>query len=314
MSRPIVVVSPNLSLDRTNEVASLRHGHVHRAIAVDVRGGGKGANVARALAAVGRSCTLIGLVAGRTGTAVDRLLEDEGIHLVSIPCPGETRSCLTVLDDAGTTVFNEPGPPHDPRAWEALEAEVDASAVAGGVVVLSGSFPPGTPPEAAAGLVRSARARGCQSICDTSGPHLKAALRAGPDVVTPNLAEARAVLEGDEGEAVDPGADGLASAASCAAALVDQGAASALVTAGPLGAAGVLEGHRVDFPAHRVTVRNPVGAGDCLVAGMAACLAEGAGLGPATRFGIALAAASCETLAAGALDRKRAEELLARTP
>jgi 1-phosphofructokinase family hexose kinase len=314
MSRPIVVVSPNLSLDRTNEVASLRYGHVHRATAVDVRGGGKGANVARALVAIGRSCTLIGLVGGRTGAATASLLEDEGLDCVAVPCRGETRSCLTVLDAGGATVFNEPGPQFDLRAWGALGAEFDARVTPGCLVVLSGSLPPGTPVDAAAHIVRAARARGCWTICDTSGPYMGRALGATPDLVTPNLAEARGVLEGDATETVEPGREALAQAAACAAALVERGAVSALVTAGASGAAGLLAGVPMAMPAHRVEVRNPVGAGDCLVAGVAASLADGGELAAAARYGLAVAAASCETLAAGVVDRNRMNQLLALGP
>jgi 1-phosphofructokinase family hexose kinase len=314
MSRPIVVVSPNLSLDRINEVTSLRHGHVHRATAVDVRGGGKGANVARALVAIGRSCTLIGLVGGRTGAATASLLEDEGLDCVAIPCRGETRSCLTVLDTGGATVFNEPGPQFDLRAWEALGVEFDARATPGCLVVVSGSFPPGTPVDAAAHLVRAARARGCWTICDTSGSYMDRALDATPDLVTPNVAEARGVLEGDATETVEPGREALAQAAACAAALVERGAVSALVTAGASGAAGLLAGVPMAMPGHPVEVRNPVGAGDCLVAGVAAVLVDGGELAAAARFGLAVAAASCETLAAGVVDRNRVNQLLARGP
>jgi fructose-1-phosphate kinase PfkB-like protein len=62
--------------------------------------------------------------------------------------------------------------------------------------------------------------------------------------------------------------------------------------------------------AHTVSAVNPVGAGDCLVAGLAEGYATGRRLVESARRGMAMAAAGCETLAAGAFERDRFEQLL----
>jgi fructose-1-phosphate kinase PfkB-like protein len=59
-------------------------------------------------------------------------------------------------------------------------------------------------------------------------------------------------------------------------------------------------------------VRNPVGAGDALVGGLAVALERGDPFGWAAAFGVAVAAASVETEKAGTLDAVRAEELARR--
>jgi fructose-1-phosphate kinase PfkB-like protein len=56
-------------------------------------------------------------------------------------------------------------------------------------------------------------------------------------------------------------------------------------------------------------VVNPVGAGDCLVAGLAWGLSTGADLRDSIPAAIAMAAASCETYFAGHLDNGRFHEL-----
>jgi fructose-1-phosphate kinase PfkB-like protein len=85
------------------------------------------------------------------------------------------------------------------------------------------------------------------------------------------------------------------------------------VSAGAAGAAvAERDGAVTLVPAPEVSLRNPIGAGDCLVAGTAARLREGAGLAEAVRWGVALAAASCETFTAGDVDPARAQALLAR--
>ena len=63
-----------------------------------------------------------------------------------------------------------------------------------------------------------------------------------------------------------------------------------------------------------VTVRNPIGAGDALLAGLAAALEHDADLLDATRAGMAAAAAPVEDEVAGRLDAARANELLGRSP
>jgi 1-phosphofructokinase family hexose kinase len=309
--RPIVIASPNLSLDRTIAVDALAPGHVHRATRSDVRGGGKGVNVARALGAVGDGATVVGLTAGRTGEAVVGMLADEGVDVLPVACPGETRSCVTVVPSRGeVTVFNEAGPDIGAAIWDAFAAAVDGRLTSDTVFVCSGSFPPGSPPGAAAELVTAARERGAAVICDTSGAQLAAALEAGPDIVVPNLAEAESVLEGAARETVDVRGNSRARAETAARALVTRGARAAVVTAGSAGAVTHHRGVTETWSAHRVTVLNPVGAGDCLVAGIAAATAAGDDFATAMRRGTAMAAASTETFAAGVLDADRYESLL----
>jgi tagatose 6-phosphate kinase len=308
--RPIYVACPNLSLDRTMFVDEIEIGRVHRGVEGDVRGGGKGVNVARALACIGAQARVAGIVAGRTGDAVRGLLADEGIDVVTTTSPGETRSCLAVIGGDSTTVFNEPGPHVDAAAWRRYRSAIAEWLAPESVFVCSGSWPLGSPEDAAAQLIAMASERGCTTICDTSRAQLAAGLKAHPDVVKPNLDEALAVLHGTEHESVDPGVD-LNDVRDAARALLCRGAKSAVVSAGTSGAVLAVDDRTTDFFSPHVNVVNPVGAGDSLVAGTADALARAEPLETSVRWGIAVAAASCETFAAGVLDRSRADELYA---
>jgi tagatose 6-phosphate kinase len=307
--RPIFIACPNLSLDRTVEVEELAIGGIHRTVATDVRGGGKGVNVARALACIGVQAPVIGWLGGRTGDAVRALLADEQIVLTSLRCPGETRSCITVLAGGTVTVINEPGPAVDADEWNAFMRSLEDWLEPESIFVCSGSWPPGTPDGSAADAVSLARERSCRVICDTSGPQLTDALAAAPDLVTPNLAEAVALLQGGRSERVEAAPAALEDARAAAAALLRRGPRAVLVTAGAAGAALARSGEIEVFPAHPVKVRNPVGAGDCLVAGIADGLARGRELTEAVERGMAMAAAGCETFPAGLLDPERADAL-----
>ena len=307
---PIFIACPNLSLDRTMWVELLEVGHVHRSDRSDVRGGGKGINVARALSCVGSRAAVAGMAAGHTGDAVVALLADEGIDIVATQSSGETRSCLTVLNPHGATVFNESGPHIGDAEWRRYRQLIEHHVPARGIFVCSGSWPPGSPEDAAAQLIHLAADRGCITICDTSRAQLARALPAEPDVVKPNLDEALDVLGAGVHERIDPGR-GLTDARLAARELLTRGPKAVVVSAGAAGAVFASTDEIIDLPAHDVHVVNPIGAGDCLVAGVAGGLAQGRDLQSSVLWGVAMAAASCETLAAGELSRARADELYA---
>jgi 1-phosphofructokinase family hexose kinase len=311
----MLIAGPNATIDRTLTIAELRPGEVLRFDHVIVTPGGKGLNVARAARALGAPAVLVSFVAGHTGRAGAAMVAAEGIELRGVPSPGELRSTAVILEAGGrTTVFNEPGPQIGPAEWEAYERELGAHLAGHGVVVCSGSVPPGSPPDAYGRLAALARAGGLSSVVDAGGETLAAALPAGPDVVTPNLGEAEGVLgTGDGGEQVEAASDARPRALAAAEALVARGARAAVVTAAAAGAALATAGRPATWtPAPVVAeVRNPVGAGDVLASGLAAALEGGEQLPAALRAGIAAAAASVESPTAGELDPERARALAA---
>jgi 1-phosphofructokinase family hexose kinase len=323
MSGTVVIVCANLSVDRTVRVPRLQPGTVQRGTDVAVHAGGKGLNVARNLAALGVPSVTIGFAAGRTGNALRELAADRGLALRTVDVPGETRSCVTILDDDGvTTVLNEPGPHVDACDWTRLEQQVGSTLAAGDLLVVAGSNPPGSPADGVAKLVRLAHERGGAAVVDTSGSGLLLALREGPELVAPNIEEARAVLGGAVAELVDvEDPQAIDDAVRAARLLRDRGATAALVTVGRHGVVVDAPGTgAAQIRAPQVQVVNPVGAGDALVAGLVASVRDGDGLRSAigradglltaVRSGVAAASASVETPVAGELDPTRMRMLL----
>ena len=307
----MLIAGPNLTIDRTAALPALRPGEVLRFDRVVVTPGGKGLNVARAAQALGASALLVSLLPGHTGRAAAALIGEEGVELHGVPCGGELRSTMIVQERGGrTTVMNEPGPRVDERRWADYENAVRGRLTSRSVLVCSGSVPPGAPPDAYGRLVEIAHAAGARAIVDAAGLTLLRALDAAPDVVTPNLAEAEGALGlGPGGASVESGPDARARAMEAAEALLRQGARAAVVTADAAGAA-MFDGSPAWIPAPRVAeVRNPIGAGDVLLSGLAAALERGVGLAEAARAGVAAAAASVEHPTAGMLDRERARVL-----
>jgi 1-phosphofructokinase family hexose kinase len=308
----VLIAGPNLTIDRTSRIAELRPGDVLRLSDVEVTPGGKGLNVARAARALGVPAVLVAFLPGRTGRAVGDLIAEEDVELSGVRVPGEIRSTSVILEPSGrATVLNEPGPPVGRADWEELERAVESGLRRHRVLVCSGSLPPGSPEDGYGRLVTAAHAAARLAIVDASGVTLRGALGAGPDLVTPNLGEAEAVLHGRSDEAVEASPDARPRAEAAALALVMGGARAAIVTAAAAGAALAVAGEVTWLPAPPIdAVRNPIGAGDVLTAAVAAALEAGDDLTAAARRGIAAAAASVEAPRAGDLDPARMAELL----
>ena len=84
---PVVTVTPNPSLDHTVEVAVLVRGEVQRTSQALVEAGGKGVNVARALAKHGHPTTAI-LPAGDDAQRMIGLLTPQQVSTVAVPIAG----------------------------------------------------------------------------------------------------------------------------------------------------------------------------------------------------------------------------------
>jgi 1-phosphofructokinase family hexose kinase len=310
----MLIASPNLTIDRTATIDELRPGEVVRFDGVVARAGGKGVNVARVARALGAHAEIVGFTPGRTGAAAAALIADEGLELHAVPTGGELRSTTVVLERSGrVTVMNEPGPPIEADDWRRYEATVAGALRAQRVLVCSGSVPPVTPPDAYARLTALAARAGARAIVDVGGPVLGAALAERPALVCPNLGEAEGLLRGRADEPVEAGepSEARARAVEAAAELVSRGARAAAVTAGAAGAA-LADGTAVSWhAAPTVCVRNPIGAGDALVGGVAVALERGEALADAVVTGVAAAAASVETSRAGEIEPARAAELRA---
>ncbi|WP_443613609.1 1-phosphofructokinase family hexose kinase [Actinomadura madurae] len=186
----IVTVTLNPSLDRTIEVDVLTRGAVIRARSARLDPGGKGVNVSRALLANDVASVAVVAVGGADGDQLRRLLETEGMGVRAVRVAGRTRSNVTVVEPGGVvTKLNEPGGPLSPAELDEVGAVVAAEAGAASWVVGCGSLPPGVPDATYADMCRRFAPDGIRVAVDTSGPALRAAVTAGPDLIKPNREE-----------------------------------------------------------------------------------------------------------------------------
>ncbi|WP_433479130.1 1-phosphofructokinase [Spirillospora sp. CA-142024] len=258
----------NPSLDRTIEVDVLTRSAVIRARSARLDPGGKGVNVSRALLANGVASTAVVAVGGSDGDQLRRLLETEGMRVHAVQVAGRTRSNVTIVEPGGVvTKLNEPGGPLSPAELDEVGAVVAAEAGAASWVVGCGSLPPDVPETTYAEMCRRFAPDGIRVAVDTSGPALRAAVTAAPDLIKPNREELA--------EAAGGPVDTVADAVEAAGELRARGARAVLVSLGAEGAVlvdddGVLTG---EAPVARP--RSTVGAGDALLAGFLAAGARG---------------------------------------
>jgi tagatose 6-phosphate kinase len=244
------------------------------------------------LHALGEDVLVTGLAGGPTGDAVRAELAAAGLPDALCPIAGDTRRTLAVADGTrgDATGFWEPGPTVTPDEWKrflAAFAEFDAD-----VVVLSGSLPPGVPPDAYAQLCGSA-----PTILDTSGEALRLGLEGGPAILKPNAAELAEVAGGEAAGGGEP--DGIVAAAQQMRAA---GAGAVVVSLGADGLVAVTdEGAWRARPPEPVR-GNPTGAGDAAVAALAAGLAAGVAWPERVAGAVALSAAAVHAPAAGEFD------------
>jgi 1-phosphofructokinase len=288
----IVTLTANPALDRTMTLpAPLLVGDVQNASSAREDAGGKGINVARAIAAAGEACTAVLPLA--PGDPFDHALREAALDAARVPVRGHVRANLAITDPAGvTTKLNLPGAVLSADEIAAVIDAVVAASAGARWLVLAGSLPPGVADDfyvAVMHAVRSAHGAAAPLIAvDTSGPALAAVVDGGaPDLIKPNDEELA--------ELVGVPLDGAAAVAvlEVARSLVPARVRAALITLGSRGAVLVdADGAWAATPP-RIQVVSTVGAGDSSLAGYILAATRGAGhedrLRLAVRYGAAAA-------------------------
>ena len=284
----VVTLTANPSLDRTLDLPGpLVAGGIIRLAGGGTEPGGKGVNVARAIAAAGQN--VVSVLPAAASDPIVTALHSLGLELATVPVRSPVRTNYTLVDPEGTTTkLNEPGAALTDATRAALTGVLHGHAAGARWVVLSGSLPPSTPVDWYADLVRSLRDTGARVAVDTSEAPLLALLSAGrdaaPHLLKPNAEELAQLAGVDEDDVLrDPEAT-LAAVRT----LHDRGVAEVLLTLGGDGALlSLADGDVWSARPPAVTVRSTVGAGDSSLAGY--LLADLAGAPPAERLRTAVA-------------------------
>jgi 1-phosphofructokinase/tagatose 6-phosphate kinase len=304
----IITVTLNAALDKTLEVPNFRPGRRHRTVDQTTMPGGKGVNIARAIKRLGQPVIATGLAGGATGTRIVEGLTDESILNAFVRIREESRTNTAVLDPTNGmhTEINERGPSVSAQELDLFREKLLYLAQGASICVFAGSLPRGLEPDVYTTLIREVKKLGVTTVVDTDGEPLRLAVRAEPDVMSPNELEAEELV-GHEFNDVDDRANAVAE-------IRRLGASEAIMTVADGCYAHVQDGGTAELYRLRVEeqeARSTVGSGDAFLAGYVAARYSGRSPVDCLRYGVACGAESTMHFGAGILDPARVEKLLA---
>lgn len=286
----VATLTINPAVDMSTDVARVEPDHKLRCAAERQDPGGGGINCARVIARLGGAVTAVFPAGGAVGQVLQRLVQEEGVAAMPVATRADTRLNFTVLErETGREFrFVMPGPELAQGEWRALAAAACAAVDREGILIVSGSMPPGLPEDVLPGLAQAARERGIRLALDTSGTALRAGLAAGVYLAKPNLRELAELT----GAPLD---DETAQLAACRDLVASGRAEAVALTLGRDGA--MLVTRTLALRARPLPVRpvSTVGAGDSFLGAMVWSIARGDSLAEALRHGMAAGSAALLT-------------------
>lgn len=307
----IVTVTLNTAIDKTLSVPNFRLGRRHRTVEQTTMPGGKGVNVARVLKTLGAPVIATGLAGGATGTRIVDQLTQLSVLSDFVRIGEESRTNTAVIDPTTgeQTEINEKGPKVTPQEVELFVDKLLYLAKGASLCVFAGSLPREVDTDIYAFLIRELRKLNVTTVVDTDGDPLRRAVRAEPDVVSPNMLEAEELVghefndDEDRTYAVEE--------------ICDMGAREALMTLPDGCFARMHPPHEAEPQIYRIRVRGgaiepraTVGSGDAFLAGYVAARYQSRPVEEALAFAVACGAESTQHLGAGLVDPDRVQRLL----
>jgi tagatose 6-phosphate kinase len=295
----ILCVCPNPAVDAFLLASEIKKGSLNR-VRTNYFPGGKGLHVALAANELGEQALLLGIWAGPTGEWLKEQCEELGVKCFGVEVPGWNRINYTLRSnsDWNETELVSQGPSIVFKHYETLLREFEKQLGDAVGVVMSGSWPQGSPVDAYGTFIELAKQFGVPCWVDGSGDLLNRALAHHPYGVHLNKNELQSSLPFSfEKEPTEYFLQ-----------FVDQVA----LTAGKDGlylSNGEKTLHAV-CPLEKIF--SAVGSGDCLTAGLAVAHIRNYSMEETARFAAACGSANCLREDLGLLYRKDVEELLSK--
>lgn len=264
----IATITLNPAIDQTVSVDNFQIGTVNRSRAMRFDAGGKGVNVASFLADYGLDVVVTGFLGEENADVFERHFARKRIEDRFIRVPGETRINTKIMDEAGqtTTDLNMPGQIPGEYAISRFYEQVEAMIEACECFVLSGNLQAGLPSTFYADLIRLLKSKKRVVVLDTSGEALTEALKAGPNIIKPNIDELSSLMHKPLAKMTD--------VYSSAISLINEETSIVVISMGSDGALFVEKDRAFIARPPAVVVKSTVGAGDAMAAGLVAGLGK----------------------------------------
>lgn len=300
----ISTITLNAAIDQVYSVESLDVGGTNRVSTITQEAGGKGINVAKVLQYLGANADVGGFAGGFNGSRIRQLLEKQSIPNDLITVSGESRVCLTILDESKNRVTEllESGPITSMEEWKSMLEWVRQKSKSIKWFALSGSLPKGIPTTAYTELIQIINANGAKAILDSSGEALRLGIAAKPFAIKPNEHEIAAILGKNtvtEGDLLEAGN-----------LFVKEGIEHVCFTLGKEGAIFINQYGYFKASAPTIGVINTVGSGDAFVGGLLYGLAHNEDISVAYKRAIACGSVNAMYRAIGFIDVGQVEALM----
>lgn len=293
----LLVVCPNLAVDRILQVPNFEATRVQRSSSVILQPGGKGSNAARVFRQLGGKVILAGFVGKQDGSWIASRLRAKGIIVEAVTAyDAASRTCTIVCDPvsgAHPTVINEESPEIEPGSAQRLIARIERWIPRVDAVLTTGSLPRGLQTDFYAQVLDRARARSKVTAIDAAGQVLREGMAAHPFFMKPNWEEFCQFTDGQ---------------------MLSMLAPHSALTFGEAGAALFYDGTCIYGAPPRIERNNPIGAGDAFAAGYLKSLLDGAKPEDCLRSALAAAACDAATLRPGFIDRDAYDSMLHEIP
>jgi 1-phosphofructokinase/tagatose 6-phosphate kinase len=305
----IITVTLNAAVDKTMAVPNFQPGRRHRTVDQTTMPGGKGVNIARVLKTLGQPVIATGLAGGAAGVRIVEQLTEMSVLSDFLRIREESRTNTALIDPTTgqQTEINERGPHVSEQEIDLFADKLLYLAKGASLCVFAGSLPRGVDLDIYGRLIREVRRLGVTCVIDTDGDPLLRAVRAEPDVISPNVLEAEELVghefatEEDYVFAVQE--------------MADLGAREAIMTVPDGCVARVIPDDgtprllRATIP-HVEEATATIGSGDAFLAGYVAARYSGRSAEDCLAYGVACGAESTQHLGAGVVEPEAVERLL----
>lgn len=296
----INTITLNPSLDYIVKVDDFKVGHVNRTSKEDIYPGGKGINVSIVLKNLGVKNRALGFTAGFTGEEIEKLVANHGVDNEFIRLEKGMSRINVKLKSREESEINGMGPNISKNDIEKLYEKLEALK-AGDFVVLAGSIPNTLPDDIYETIMKDFKDKEINFVVDATKDLLLNVLKYKPFLIKPNHHEL--------GEMFNVKLNSKDEIITYAKKLQEIGARNVIISMAGDGAILIEENGEItisDTP--KGTLVNSVGAGDSMVGGFLAGIAENKNIKEAFKIGVATGSASA--FSEGLATRDKVEELL----